>query len=189
MFYRFRRKLFHLIPRFVTEFMYVHQLENVKVIEPKLTVKLFKLNYDNVDRISEVKNFNIDSMTARLTRGDDCIVTEYNDEIISYQWVQFSGRHYIMQAGYDFEIPQKECMVYHARVLEDFRGNRINSFVKSKILEEAKANGIDKVWVYTNKNNIPNRKGLEKLGFELESKIFSVKISNKHYQILRTRNQ
>ncbi len=165
--------------------MYVHDLKNIKIIEPKIDIKVFKFSLDDIHRIQEVKNLSIKQMRERLNRGDACYATEINGEVGSYQWVQYSGQHFIQQAGYNTEIKNGDLMIYHARVANKFRGNRINGLIKSTILQDAKNNNLKKAWVYTNLKNAANRKGLEKMGFKISSKIYSIKMAKKYYQILK----
>ena len=185
MLYRFRRRLYHLIPRLNVELMYVHDLKDIKIIEPRIDLKVFKFSLDDIDRIKDVKNLPIEKMRERLVRGDACYATEIDEEIGSYQWVQYSGQHFIQQAGYHTKITNGSLMIYHARVSDKFKGNRINGLIKSTILLDAKNENMDKAWVYTNLKNAANRKGLESLGFKLESKIYSIEVDNRYYQLLR----
>jgi hypothetical protein len=66
-----------------------------------------------------------------------------------------------------------------------FKGNRINGLIKSTILLDAKNDNMNKAWVYTNLKNAANRKGLEKMGFKISSKIYSIEVDNRYYQLLR----
>ena len=185
MLYRFRRRLYHLLPRLNVELIYVHDLKDIKIVEPRIDLKVFKFSLDNINRIKEVKNLSLEQMRERLIRGDACYGTKINQEICSYQWVQYSGQHFIQQAGYHTEIMKGSLMIYHARVSNKFRGNRINGLIKSTILLDAKNNNMDKAWVYTNLKNTANRKGLEKMGFKISSTIYSIKVNKKYYQILK----
>jgi hypothetical protein len=165
--------------------MYVHHLEGIKKVEPVIDLKVFKFSLGDIDRIWEVKKLPLQEMRERLTRGDKCYATEIDGEVASYQWVQYSGQHFIQQAGYNIEIKSEDCMIYHARVAHKFRGNRINGLIKSTILLDAKKEGLSKAWVYTNQKNTANRKGLEKMGFKVDSKIYSFEINKKFHQILK----
>ena len=182
MLYRFRRRLYHLFPKLNVELMYVHNLDVLKQVEPKINLKFFKLSSKDIYRIWDVKKLPLNKLKSRLESGDVCYTTEIEKYIASYHWVQYNGRHFIQQANEEIKIKNDECWIYHTRVSENFRGNKINSFVLSKILNEAKNMGLDKAWIYTNKSNYANRKGLQELGFELKSKIYSVEINKKFYQ-------
>ncbi|TYB71627.1 MULTISPECIES: GNAT family N-acetyltransferase [Bizionia] len=169
------------------ELMYVHSLEIVQQVRPKIDIEVIELYEDNIELIHSVKYLDLSRLIQRLQRGDKCYVALVNNKPVSYHWVQFMGFHFIQQAGKKIEIKPGEFWIYHVRVAEAFKGNRINGFVYSEILNNAKVSGYDKAWVYTNFNNKANRKGLEKLGFQIDHRIYSVKFKNNYYQFYKTR--
>lgn len=185
MFYRLRRRIWHLWPKINVEYVYAHDLTHIPERSSKIPVEIFKLSLDNVHRILEVKKMPLKKLKIRLERGDLCYVTQHNGKLIAYQWVQFSGKHFIQQAGHTISVKSDDFWIYHARVLESYRSNGINSKIKSDLMKEAKKNGAKRALIYTNKNNIPNRKGLERLGFQLKEIIYSLESNKKFRQIFK----
>lgn len=185
MFYRLRRRLQLIRPKLNTEYIYTHDLNNIPERKCKIPVSIFKLSLANIERIYEVRKMSLDKLKKRLKRGDICYVTQHENKLIAYQWVQFSGKHFIQQAGHTVNVKPGEFWIYHARVLESYRSNGINSKIKSDLMLEAKENGYKKAVIYTNKNNLPNRKGLERLGFQLQEVIYSIKFNKRFYQVYK----
>lgn len=185
MFYNLRRRIWHLWPKLNVEFVYTHDLVVIPVKNCRIQVSVFKLSLENVSRISEIKKMHLDKLRQRLERGDHCYVTEFENKLISYHWVQYSGYHFIEQAGRTIKVKPGDFWIYHVWVSERFRNNGVNSMVYSYLLNEAKKNEYRRALIYTNKNNIPNRKGLERLGFDLTNIIYSFKINAKYYQIYK----
>lgn len=174
MLYRIKRFTRHLRPKIVEEYFYEHHLDNIPLVKPKIEVKVFLLNENNIQRINEIKRLNIEYMISRLQNGSKCYVAEYEGKLISYHWVQSSGQHLVQQTSRYYSIKKDDAVVYHVRVKEEYRGNRINGYIYSRILKDCKSEGRRRVWIYTNKNNFANRKGLEKLGFVLHKKSLSI---------------
>jgi hypothetical protein len=187
MFYRFRRSLRALLPKLNRELFYVHYLKEIPAIESKIPIRIELLKKEYIHKINAVKKFDLQRLYLRLERGDLCYaaVTIEHDKIVSYHWVQEKGLHFIQQADRFELIKKNEACIYHVRVSDDFKGNRINGAVYAEILRKSKVKGINKVWVYTNINNFSNRKGLEALGFEIDYKIYSLFFNNKYYQIYK----
>lgn len=187
MFYRFRRRLRALFPKLNIELFYAHYLENIPLVECKIPITIEIMGKDRVDKINTIKKQDINKLNMRLERGDLCYValTKNEGKIASYHWVQKSGKHFIQQAGYHVEINKNEACIYHVRVADVYKGNKINGAVYSKILFDAKSNGLNKVWIYTNFYNHANKKGLEKLGFIIESKLYSLQFNSKFYSIYK----
>lgn len=185
MFYRFRRNILALWPKINVELLYYHNLNSIVYQKSSLKVSVFKLSFNNIKRIIEVKKLNIELLKKRLLNEDECYVSEHDGRLVSYHWVQEKGKHFIQQAGEYIDVKNDEVWIYHVRVSDHVRGNNINSFVYCEILKESKSRGMQKVWIYTNKNNLANRKGLEKLGFIKSDIIYSINFNNKFYKLFQ----
>lgn len=186
MFYRFKRFIRGIQPELVWEMFYEHDLKTLPTVKPKLAVELGLLDEQTVNRIMEVKKLNIDLLKQRLSNGDLCFVTEVSNRLVSYHWVQSKGEHYVQQTAEWEKMTKGEAVIYHVRVHKDFRGNRINGYVYSEILKHCKSEGLNRVWIYTNKQNISNRKGLEVLGFKGYKQTLSLKFKSRYYLLKTT---
>jgi len=190
MFYRIRRRLQALLPKVNIEIFYVHYLENIPRVESLLPIRIDLLTKDTISNIGSVKKQDMAKLNKRIERGDLCysaIAIDQNVNV-SYHWVQEKGKHFIQQAGRFEIIKDREACIYHVRVSDGYKGNKINGAIYSRILTDSKNKGINKVWVYTNLYNMANRKGLEYLGFIIDYKIYSLKFNNKYYQIYKKSN-
>src|SRR5690606_1159876 len=96
-----------------------------------------------------------------------------------YQWIQTSGVHKLQRAGRRQRIEHGELMVYHARVSDNARGQRINPFVKSVLLRKYKDLGFHGAWVYTTQDNIASQKGIEKAGWAFKEGYRALSFGNK----------
>lgn len=160
---------------------YEDNLNNLPYITSKIDVKIRLLDISDIDRITEVKKMSIKILEERLRNGDKCFVTENGARLLSYHRLQSKGSHFIQQTGKFEKLTKKEAVIYHVRVHKDFRGNKMNVFVYLEILRYGKNSKMNRLWIYTNKENIANRKGLEKLGFEEYKNTLSLKFYNRHY--------
>lgn len=181
--YRIKRFVHHLWPKLVVEYFYEHNLLHIPTPLPKIDVIIFNLNERNIERIQEVKKLNLDLLKKRLENGSKCFVSEYNGQLISYHWVQIKGEHSVQQTAKKYNLQNDEAVIYHVRVEEKYRGNGINGYITSNILKECQSQNMTRVWVYTNRKNFANRKGLEKLGFTLYKKSLSIFFYKKFYLI------
>lgn len=185
MLYRIRRGLRLISLKIIKECMYFHNLNEIPVVNAKIEVSIQNLDKNNISKIQNVKHLNIERLIKRLERGDKCYVAIYENKVVSYHWVQFNGSHFVQQAGKSYVISDLECYIYHVRVLESYRGQGINQKVYSYILNDCKSENITKVWIYTNLNNKSNRRGIEKLGFNLNYIIYSLKIGEAYYSLYK----
>lgn len=185
MFYRFRRRLQYLLPKINIEIMYYHDLKNLINQESKIKTDIYELDKSNIHLINQVKKMNMNKINSRLNRGDMCVVAETSNKIVSYHWVQLRGDHYIQQSNEYISIKPNTCFIYHVRVADKYKGNRINGAVYYYILNKLKNNNFNTVRVYTNKFNAANRAGLDKMGFKKEYCIISLKIQDKYFKLFQ----
>ena len=184
--YRIKRLIRNLRPELIRELFYQHELKTIPKVESKIPVEVSLLNEQNISRIAEVKKMSIATLKQRLDNGDKCFVTEKSGRLLSYHWMQSSGKHYVQQTGKWEEVNRGDAVIYHVRVHKDFRGNRINGFVYSEMLQYCQDHKYNRVWIYTNKMNASNRKGLVDLGFKVYKQTLSLKFNN-HYYLLSTK--
>lgn len=173
--------------RFLREVFYGHSLEVIPKIEPKIQVAIKILNYSNIPEINQVKRFSDERLKMRLDRGDICFVAEKSGQVLSYHWLQIEGKHYVQPTGKRVEIKAGEAVIFDVHVHKDYRGNRLNGHVYSKILQYCKNNTFKHVWIYTDKKNVANRKGLEKGGFKLYKQTLSLFFNNRYHLLGSTR--
>ena len=181
--YRLKRFVRGFRMRFLREIFYEHNLESIPRYKSKIAMSIKIIDKDDILRINEVRNFSLRTLEKRLVNGDKCFVTEKESRFMSFHWLQTKGKHYVQPIGEWVEINDGEAVIYHVHVHNDFRGNRINGFVYSEILKYCKVNKINRVWIYTDKKNINNRKGLESLGFKIYKESLSLLFNNRYHQL------
>ena len=158
---------------------YEHYLEALVKQESKIPVTLRILDINNISEAILEERFSIETLKKRLENGDKCFLTEKSGQLSSFHWLQTEGKHYIGPTGEWKDIPRGTAVIYHVFVEEEFRGNRINGMVYSEILRYCKNHEIDHVWIYTDSKNSANRKGLEKLGFNIYKQTYSLKFRHR----------
>lgn len=163
------------------EYFYVHYLENIPEVKQKRDFEIRLIKEEELPMLKEIWPSGIEKLTKRLHNGDRCYVTFLDGKIAGYQWVQSNGMHQIQQANTTVEINTGDFWIYHARVAEWARGNGINTQVKRKILIDYKNEGFKRALIYTNSTNIPNQKGLGKIGFELLTTLKYLVVNNRIY--------
>lgn len=180
MFYRLRRirKLFQI--RINREYLYSHDLHDLS-FELNQIGAIRIINDSELQLLQNVWSINEDQLRRRFHRGDLCYCCFIGGAIASYHWVQYSGQHFLQQAGKYYDVKPNEGWIYHVRVAEWARGRGINSSVYQRILMEAKGLGKSKLWVYTNARNKANQKGLLECGFRMRNIIVSLKVGDRYF--------
>lgn len=113
-----------------------------------------------------VWNVSLDRMYRRLRRGDKCYSVFIDGKIAHYEWVQTQGWHYIQPAGRWWHMACGQLMIYHVRVADWARGNRLYPYGLTYTLREYARQGYDQAWIYTTASNTASQKGIERAGFQ-----------------------
>lgn len=185
MFHRFRRirKLFPL--GFHTEYLFEHRLELIPFTSSDRSLEIRVLLEGELFLLHEVWKVDLAKAHSRVRRGDLCFAGFLSGRIASYHWVQYSGVHYLQQAGILYKVLPDEGWIYHVRVADWARGRNINSVVYSRILQDARERGKRLVHIYTGARNEANQKGLAKCGFTLTAKYYSIRSGNRYFLLFR----
>lgn len=185
MFYRFRRirKLFSL--GIHTEYLFEHWLDSTPNVlcDPSLEIRV--LSENELGSLRSVWPVDVDRMRERARRGDLCFSGFLSGKIASYHWVQYSGDHYLQQAGKYYRVSNEHGWIYHVRVANWARGRNINSAVYARIIRDAQERGKRALRVYTSSRNEANKKGLKKCGFVRTSKLISFRYGSRYILLFR----
>lgn len=159
-------------------FFYVHELANLREPNKRPNLVVEVLKQKDQERLLEVWPVNLKKIQKRLDNGDICYISLVDDKVVGYQWVQKQGQHPFQQIGNTIKIEPKEFWCFDLRVANDFQNQGISTFMKWYALSEQKRVGYEKAWVYTDSKNFSNQRALEKSGFVLKRKIYSLKYDN-----------
>lgn len=159
---------------------YEHRLGEFPEVQPKTLVKIKLLDITRASDLNQIKTVSEKKIEMRFKNGDLCFITEKSGKLLSFHWLQTQGRHYVQPIGQWIDIKTREAVIYDVHVNKNYRGLRINGFVYSNILTHCRNNFINRVWIYTDKSNIQNIKGLNALNFHNYGYSFSIKFNNKY---------
>lgn len=105
------------------------------------------------------------SFRARLAPDVMCFVVEDGDRFVHSSWVTTTGawtreiRSYLCP-------PEGDAYVYESFTRADARGRGIYPFALAGIVTEMAAQGVKKIWVGVEADNLPSRKSMAKAGFQ-----------------------
>jgi GNAT superfamily N-acetyltransferase len=100
--------------------------------------------------------------TARLARGDRCLVGLYRGAPVTYLWVTFSIREL---PGLRWPLAAQTAFVYKTFTLEAWRGHGFNRSAVSWALGECRRAGCSRAFVDVDRTNEPSVRALRHAGF------------------------
>ncbi|WP_010663977.1 GNAT family N-acetyltransferase [Marinilabilia salmonicolor] len=159
-------------------FFYVHELTNLREPYKRPDLVVQKLKKEEQERLLDVWPVKLEKIQKRFDNGDICYISLVDDRVVGYEWVQWQGRHPFQQIGNTIKIEPKDFWCYDLRVANDFQSQGISTYMNWYLLSEKKRTGFQRAWEYTDSKNFSNQRALEKSGFVLKRKIYSLKYDN-----------
>ncbi len=112
---------------------------------------------DNVHTISE-------HVKWKHARGCKCYIGNIEQEIATYGWVSFDDEH-IGELDLTIRVPANEAYIWDCATLPAYRGLRLYPALLAFILNELSAEGIARVWIGADEDNVASQKGMALAGF------------------------
>lgn len=100
----------------------------------------------------------------RLDEGKRCYVVKLNGVIATYGWVTFD-KELIGELRLHIRLSPGEAYIWDCATLPEYRGLRLYPSLLWYMLSELKAQGLKRVWIGADADNLPSQKGMRLCGF------------------------
>ncbi|HLG65781.1 MAG TPA: GNAT family N-acetyltransferase [Ktedonosporobacter sp.] len=100
----------------------------------------------------------------RFERGCKCYLGKIEREIATYGWVSFADEH-IGELDLTIRMPANNAYIWDCATLPAYRGLRLYPALLAYILNELEAEGIVRVWIGADEDNVASQKGMALAGF------------------------
>jgi GNAT superfamily N-acetyltransferase len=99
----------------------------------------------------------------RFTAGKRCYVGRVGGTIATYGWATFDEEH-IGELGLSIRMQAGEAYIWDCFTLPAYRGLRLYPALLAYMLHELVAEGLCRIWIGTDLDNIPSQKGVALVG-------------------------
>jgi ribosomal protein S18 acetylase RimI-like enzyme len=99
----------------------------------------------------------------RFTAGKRCCVSRVGGTIATYGWATFDEEH-IGELGLSIRMQPGEAYIWDCFTLPAYRGLRLYPALLAHMLHELAAEGLWRIWIGTDLDNIPSQKGVALVG-------------------------
>lgn len=99
----------------------------------------------------------------RFTTGKRCYVGRVGGMIATYGWVTFDEEH-IGELGLSIRMQPGEAYIWDCVTLPAYRGLRLYPALLAHMLHELASEGLCRIWIGTDLDNIPSQKGVALVG-------------------------
>jgi ribosomal protein S18 acetylase RimI-like enzyme len=101
----------------------------------------------------------------RFAAGRHCYVARVADQLVAYGWVTFD-EECIGELGLSFRLKVGEAYIWDCATAPAYRGQRLYPALLRHILNVLHAEGLQRVWIGTDTDNLASQIGVAAAGFQ-----------------------
>src|SRR5713226_4013422 len=116
----------------------------------------------------------LDDQAAVLQRFDDgrhCYVGRIEGRLATYGWVTFDEED-IGELSLSIRLKAGEAYIWNCATLPSYRGQRLYPALLAHIVAELHHQGLHRVWIGTDTDNLPSQSGVALAGFQPIGDVF-----------------
>jgi ribosomal protein S18 acetylase RimI-like enzyme len=122
----------------------------------------------------------------RFAAGRHCYVARVAGQLVTYGWVTFDEEN-IGELGLSIRLKAGEAYIWDCATVPAFRGQRLYPALLTHILRALQAEGLQRVWIGTNRDNLASQIGIVAAGFQPVADFLIVNAPSKREVRLRGR--
>lgn len=104
-------------------------------------------------------------IARRFDLGKWCFAGMVGGEIVTYGWVTFDEEH-VGELGLTIRLRAGEAYIWDCATLPVYRGQRLYPALLGYMLRSLATEGLRRIWLGTDADNIPSQKGVALVGFQ-----------------------
>lgn len=112
----------------------------------------------------------------RFASGRHCYIARIEGKFVTYGWVTFD-EECIGELGLNFCLKAGDAYIWNCATLLAYRGLRLYPALLAHILRELQHQGLHRVWIGADSNNLASQKGMTLAGFEPIADLFMTDVS------------
>lgn len=167
------------------------RIEAVLFYEFCITQDIPDLAVDTDIRLRHLESADLDALyktpesvpalaTPRLDRGDECYIAYSGDRVAHHTWIQSSGVHPIVEAGYECTVEPGDFWIYHCWTADWARGRRLYPTVLAYAVRDQFSRGRKRARIYTTQKNTASQRGIMRAGFRPTESVRALRMGT-HY--------
>jgi len=101
----------------------------------------------------------------RFDAGKHCYIGNVDSVLATYGWVTFD-KELIGELGLNIRLLPGEAYIWNCATLRDYRGLRLYPSLLWYIVEELRSQGLRRIWIGADAENLPSQVGMRLCGFQ-----------------------
>ena len=107
----------------------------------------------------------------RFDSGRHCYTGRIDGTLVTYGWVTFDEED-IGELGLSIRLKAGEAYIWNCATLPAYRRQRLYSALLAHIASELQRQGLHRVWIGTDTDNLPSQSGMTLAGFQPVGDVF-----------------
>lgn len=134
-------------------------------LTPLVPAVFCRLESQSAPELADAMGANAVSVVQkRFESGRRCYAMRVNGTIAAYGWVSF-GDEFVGELNLRLRLLPDEAYIWDCATLPAFRRNHLYSVLLSHIVQELKKEGLARVWIGADLDNVPSQLGIARAGF------------------------
>jgi ribosomal protein S18 acetylase RimI-like enzyme len=125
-------------------------------------------------------------LLQRFDNGRHCYVGRFEGAIVTYGWVTFD-REEIGELNLSIQLKAGEAYIWNCATLPAYRGRRFYPALLVHIIGELQRQGLHRIWIGTDSDNLPSQIGMVIAGFQPIGEIVISRVRTKRRAWMRGR--
>src|SRR6266699_4192968 len=105
------------------------------------------------------------AILQRFTRGCHGYIARIEGKLAAYGWVTFDEES-IGELGLSIRLKTGDAYIWDCATLPAYRGQRLYPALLAYMLNELQSEGLRRVWIGTDADNLPSQSGVALVGFQ-----------------------
>ena len=143
----------------------LHVDQEMPAVAPRLRAEFSRLTPDLAPALaSSTNSLSLTEITKRIESGRQCHVARVDGQIAAYGWVSFVEED-IGELNLRIKLLAGEAYIWDCATLPAYRRQRLYSALLAYMLDELSAEGLRRIWIGTDVDNVASQKGVGLAGF------------------------
>ncbi|HYX49657.1 MAG TPA: GNAT family N-acetyltransferase, partial [Ktedonobacteraceae bacterium] len=132
---------------------------------PRVEARFQRIGSESAPSLAEAMGLgNSEEVLKRFDAGKHCYIGNVDGVLAAYGWVTFD-EELIGELGLYIRLLPGEAYIWNCVTLQDYRGLRLYPSLLWYIVEELRFQGLRRIWIGADADNIPSQVGMRLCGF------------------------
>ncbi len=133
---------------------------------PRVPVIFMRAGLEVAQELAQAMDLNDPAVVVqRFDNGRHCYVGRIEGRLVTYGWVTFDVED-IGELSLSIRLKAGEAYIWNCATLPAYRGQRLYPALLAHIVRELHHQGLHRVWIGTDTDNLPSQSGMVLAGFQ-----------------------